>query len=261
MSDFLQEIVWRKQREIERRIRHERGGTSIKVEPRADAAAHALTRKAGGEPRVIAEIKFASPSKGVIRARGIGEVSRIALGYERGGASAISVLADGPGFNGGVLDVRRAAGAVRRPVLFKEFVLHPVQVRCAQRVGASLVLLIVRTLDESTLNALVNYVHECGLLPVVEAADERELDIALKTDARVVGMNARNLRSFEVDRTAALRALENVPKDRIAVFMSGVSTRADVVQVSASRADALLVGEGLMRAPDPSAALQILLGT
>lgn len=210
-------------------------------------------------PRVIAEVKLRSPSAGQLRPRRTGDVQRFAQGYERAGASAVSVLCDGPGFGGSPLDLRRAARAVGVPILFKEFVLDEVQLELAHRVGAHMVLLLVCALEADRLKALVRSAQALGLAPVVEAAGEAELQLALATGAEIVGVNARNLRTFEVDPEAASRVVEQIPRDRIAVRMSGVSTRADLGQIAAGRADAILIGESLMRAPDPGARLAQLL--
>ena len=183
----------------------------------------------------------------------------IARGYEAAGAAAISVLADGPGFGGSVLDVRRAARAVSRPILFKEFVLDPLQVDVARAAGASLVLLLVRALDDRALRTMVRAVRDGGMEPVVEAADASELARALATDATVVGVNARDLRRFTVDPAGAAAALQEVPNDRVAVYMSGVGDREQLASVARGRADAVLIGTELMRASDPGARLQDLL--
>ncbi|MBC7173974.1 MAG: indole-3-glycerol-phosphate synthase, partial [Polyangiaceae bacterium] len=222
-------------------------------------AVEALTRPHGAPPRVIAEVKFRSPSAGVIRASAPGEGMRVAEGYVRGGASAVSVLADGPGFGGSPLGVRRVARAVDVPVLFKEFVIDEVQVDLARAMGASMVLLLVRILPRARLDALVEAVHARGMEPVVEAADAREVEVAAATKARIIGVNARDLRSFRVDTEAAARALEGIPAGRVAVFMSGIRTPTDLRAVAETRADAVLVGEGLMRHETPGERLREML--
>ncbi len=179
----------------------------------------------------------------------------MARAYEAGGATAVSVLADRPGFGGSPLEVRRVANAIALPVLFKEFVLDPIQLDLAVAVGASMALLLVRVLDQERLEALVAACHERRLEPVVEAADEAELERALGTEATVVGVNARDLRTFEVDPARAARLIESIPSERVAVYMSGVRDVEDMKRVRDGRADAALVGEGLMRAEDPGARL------
>lgn len=221
----------------------------------------ALRRQPGQLPAAIAEFKRSSPSAGVIRARQRGDVERIARQYVAAGARAVSVLCDGPGFRGSPLDVRRAALATPAPVLFKEFVLDEIQIELARSMGAHMVLLVVRALPAARLHALVEATCAAGMAPVVEAADAAEVRVALATRARIVGVNARDLRTFEVDVDAAGVALSAIPADRVAVHMSGVRTRDDYVQLSRGRADAVLIGEGLMRAADPGQRLRELLGT
>lgn len=261
MADYLAEIVTRKRRELSRRHRRHRYlAPALAAVPRDASrgrrAVDVLRRAPGDAPRVIAEVKFRSPSAGLIRARRAGDVVAIARSYVRGGAAAVSVLADGPGFGGSLLDVRRVARAVDAPVLFKEFVLDPVQVELARAAGASLVLLLVRVLEQTELLELVAAVREAGMEPVVEAASAEELERAVDSGATVVGVNARDLRTFRVDVEAAGRILAATPDDRVAVFMSGVHDRMGFQRVADGRADAVLVGEGLMRAPDPEKKLR-----
>jgi indole-3-glycerol phosphate synthase len=258
--DHLARIVARKRVEVVRRKR-----MAAVFEAWADAQPAPapgfvdLLRRDGQAPRVIAEIKLRSPSAGEIRARKAGELVRIARAYEAAGAAAVSVLCDGPGFGGGPLDLRRVASVVSAPVLFKEFVVHPLQVDMARALGASFVLLLVRVLDDVELAELIRAVRARGLEPVVEAADGEELDRALRSEATIVGINARDLRSFSVDAGQARALVDRIPEERIAVFMSGVRTPDDFARVAESRADAVLIGEGLMRAQDPGAALKAML--
>lgn len=265
MAEYLDGIIARKQLENARRRRHQSlalrlrqaAGSQLQaVGPsgaagRGARAVHALRRSPGEPLRVIAEIKRRSPSAGQIRPWEQGDVPRIAGAYEAAGAAAVSVLADGPGFGGSPLDLRRAARAVQVPLLFKEFVMDPLQVELAQQVGASMVLLLVRALPQSTLIELVDACLMRGLAPVVEAADPDELDRALATRATVVGVNSRDLRTFQVDTSAALAQVATIPQDRVAVFMSGIRDPALFAQVQATRADAVLIGEYLMRGADP----------
>jgi indole-3-glycerol phosphate synthase len=257
---MLTPILERKASEIRRRHRHpvlDASGSRV----RGLGAEHAQRlRRAPGEPlRFIAEIKFRSPSAGSIREKEVGSVARLAIEYERAGAAAVSVLADGPGFGGSPLDVRRAARATELPILFKEFVLDEAQLHLARAVGASLVLLLVRALEPDRLAELVRRARGVGLEPVVEAADATELRVALDTEATVIGVNARDLRSFRVDRRAALELVTAIPSSRIAVLMSGLSEPEHVRTAARSRADAVLVGEALMRAEQPGARLRELL--
>lgn len=258
LIDHLGLIIERKRRENVRRRDHAklwsvthlvRSSTTL---DRGSLAIQQLRRPAGGAVRVIAEVKFRSPSSGVIRERGPGVAASIARQYEAAGASAVSVLCDGRGFGGGVLDLRRVAKAVAVPVLFKEFVLDPLQVELARAVGAHMVLLLVRALDPVSMHELVSLVLKLGMAPVVEAADEDELEVALASAATIVGVNARDLRTFQVNPEQAQRALLRIPADKIAVHMSGITSAHDLARVSStSRADAVLVGEALMRAESP----------
>lgn len=260
-ADYLTPILERKRREVERRLRH--AARRRGQQPAAAGAARAiaaLRRAPGALPRVIGEIKRRSPSAGEIRPRAVGDVVQLARAYQAGGAAAISVLCDGAGFGGCVLDLRRAAGATQLPTLFKEFVLDEVQLDLARAAGANMALLIVRALPRERLHALVKSALERDIAPVVEAANADEINVALETGAQIVGINARDLGTFSVDKSAAVRALASIPEDRIAVHMSGVHTAADVREIASGRADAILVGESLMRAADPAAKLRELLG-
>ena len=262
MKDYLTPILARTRLENLRRRRHYKASPKVHRTPdpvRAENAVRALHRPSGTAPSVLAEIKFRSPSAGSIRPWAPGEGLRVAKSYEKGGAAAISVLADYHGFLGSPLQVRRVARAVSVPVLFKGFVLDPVQVELAYDVEASLVLLLVRALTEADLFSLVAQVHDLGMEPVVEAADADEVERALETGARIVGVNARNLRTFQVDTEAANHCLARIPSDRVAVFMSGIRTRDDFRRVAGGRADAVLIGEGLMRSADPGGHLSKLL--
>lgn len=257
--DYLTPILQRKQRENARRARHsallQRLG-QWPIEDRATAALASLRRGGAASPRVIAEIKHRSPSAGEIRPRAPGSVAYLAGQYQQGGAAAVSVLCDREGFGGSALDLPRARTACSLPLLFKEFVLEAQQVTLARIVGADMVLLLVRALPAAALHELVAEVERQGMAPVVEAADAAELDVALGTEACIVGVNARDLRTFGVDTHHARSLVERIPADRVAVHMSGVRSASDLARVAASRADAVLIGEGLMRAPEPGALLR-----
>ena len=247
MTDYLAAILARKRRENARRRRHAAVMRPLERRPgppRAERAIRALRRASGDPPSVIAEVKFRSPSAGQIRPWSAGEGVRVAEAYQRGGASVISVLADGPAFGGSPLLVRRVARAVRVPVLYKGFVLDPLQIDLAFDVGASLVLLLVRAL---------------GMEPVVEAANADEVDLAVALGSTIVGVNARDLSTFGVDMDAARAYATRIPSANVAVFMSGVRTGEDFRAVAQGRADAVLIGEELMRSEDPGARLAELL--
>jgi len=264
MTDYLSAILARKRRENARRRRHVAAMQPVERLPqpeRSERGAQALRRAPGEPPSVIAEVKFRSPSAGEIRPWSPGEGLRVAEGYERGGASAISVLADGPGFGGSPLLVRRVAQAVEVPVLFKGFVLDPVQVDLAYDVGAALVLLLVRALEDPDLRLLIQRIRSLGMEPVVEAANSEEIDRAVAAGSTIVGVNARDLSTFRVDMDAARACVARIPTDCVAVFMSGVRSVGDLRDVAQGRADAVLVGEGLMRSADPGARLSDLLSS
>jgi indole-3-glycerol phosphate synthase len=262
MTDYLSAIVARKHRENLRRRRHcaRMRPVSRTAQPeRSERGIRALRRIPGEAPSVIAEVKFRSPSAGQIRPWSPGEGVRVARGYERGGAAVVSVLADGPGFGGSPLLVRRVAQAVSVPVLFKGFVLDPIQIELAYDVGASLVLLLARALEESDLLMLMARIRELGMEPVVEAASAEEVDRAVAAGSTIIGVNARDLGTFRVDKAAAQLWIERIPEGRVAVFMSGVQTVEDLREIARGRADAVLIGEELMRSADPGARLAALL--
>jgi len=209
--DYLARILDRKGREVVRRRRHRRITPGTIEQGRGVRALDALRRPAGAPLRVIAEVKFRSPSAGTIRDHLPGAGADIARAYVAAGAAAVSVLADGPGFGGSALEVRRVARAVDAPVLFKEFVLDEIQIELARVMGASMVLLLVRALGDPSLRRLVDVVREHGMEPVVEAADDAELGRALDSGASIIGVNARDLRTFEVDTVAAARSMAAIP--------------------------------------------------
>jgi indole-3-glycerol phosphate synthase len=256
--------VERKRREVARRRRRRiPGDDGEKGEPgdmaRFEQASAALRRRGSDPLRIIAEIKMRSPSAGVIRRRLPGEVASIARAYAQAGAAAVSVLCDGPAFGGCPLDVRRAAGAVSVPLLFKEFVLDPCQIRLARLMGAHMVLLIARILSERELSELVAETKRQGLAPVVEVSDERQLQSALRQSAPIIGVNARDLTTFRVDPAAAARIVGLVPDDRIKIYMSGISSGEDLARVADTPSDAALMGETLMRAARPGDRLREIL--
>jgi indole-3-glycerol phosphate synthase len=264
MTDYLSAIVARKRDENTRRRRHMAARRLVDrpAQPeRSERGIRALRRVGGDAPAVIAEVKFRSPSAGEIRPWSPGEGVRVARGYERGGASAVSVLADGPSFGGSPLLVRRVAEAISAPVLYKGFVLDPIQVDLAYDVGASLVLLLVRALEESELHALIGRIRSLGMEPVVEAANSSEVDRAVAAGSTIVGVNARDLSTFRVDNEAAQVCVERIPAECVAVFMSGVRSAEDFRDVAQGRADAVLIGEGLMRSENPGARLAELLSS
>ena len=197
---------------------------------------------------VIAEFKQASPSLGDIAERDV--VEQVGL-YVRAGASALSILTEPSRFRGSLDDLERAARAVDVPILMKDFVVHPAQVRAAVRLGARAVLLIVRCLDPAELRDLASACLHYGLVPLVECHDETELENGLMIEEAVLGINNRNLDSLELDRSLAPRLLGNVPKDRVVVAESGYDEPEHTEEIR-GLADGVLIGSALMKRGDPA---------
>jgi indole-3-glycerol phosphate synthase len=208
-------------------------------------------------PALIAEVKRASPSAGRI-AEDVNP-SVLARGYQAGGAAAVSVLTEPRHFQGSLADLQAVRSSVSIPVLRKDFLIHPSQVIEARASGADAVLLIVAALTDAQLRALLEAAGDVGLAALVETHSDEDLRRALDTDAKLIGVNARDLETFEVDVEAALDRIGRVPDDRISVLESGISTRANVDAALEAGASAILVGEALMRADDPARAVRKLL--
>ena len=208
-------------------------------------------------PAVIAEYKRSSPSAGAIAEP---DVAGQARAYEEGGAAAISVLTEPTRFDGALADLRAVRLAVDLPVLRKDFLVHPAQVIESRAAGADAVLLIAAALSELELKAMLAVANDLGLEALVETHSVDDLAKALATDAPVVGVNARDLETLEVDVERALAMLPDVPSDRVAVLESGVWTREDVERAIDAGARGVLVGEALMRSPDPGATIRSLRG-
>ena len=207
-------------------------------------------------PALIAEVKRASPSAGAIAEDA--NASVLARGYEAGGAAAVSVLTEPRHFHGSIADLQAARSSVSIPILRKDFVVHPSQIIESRAAGADAVLLIVAALTDPELRALLEAAVDLGLAAVVETHSDDDLRRALETDARIIGVNARDLESLDVDVEGALARLGGIPGDRLGVRESGVSTRAHVDAALAAGASAILVGEALMRADDPARAVRKL---
>lgn len=211
-----------------------------------------------GRIAVIAEVKRRSPSQGTIRADL--DPAEHAAAYARAGASAVSVLTDGPFFGGSLEDLRAVAARVRVPLLRKDFILDELQVAEARACGASAVLLIVRALTSERLSALSEAARDWGLATVVEVHDARELEVALGSGAPIIGVNSRNLDTFEIDVPAAWALLARIPGDRIAIAESGMTSEADVLGAAEAGADGVLIGTALSAASDPAALVRTLVG-
>jgi len=220
--------------------------------------ANALIKQAKEkQPAVIAEIKKASPSKGVIREIFIPE--DIAKSYEKGGATCLSVLTDIDFFQGSDLYLQRARAACSLPVIRKDFMVDPYQIVEARALGADCVLLIVSALDDVKMAELAAVAKSVGLDVLVEVHDGDELERALKTlDTPLVGVNNRNLHTFEVSLENTLDLLPRIPRDRLVITESGIVNRADVELMEISGVYSFLVGETFMRAENPGAELQRL---
>ena len=206
---------------------------------------------------LIAEVKRASPSAGAIAADA--DPAAQARGYAAAGAAAVSVLTERIHFGGSLEDLAAVRDVVDVPLLRKDFLIDADQVLAARAAGADAVLLIAASLDDDELRALIAAARDLGMEPLVESHTDEDLDRVLATDARIVGVNARDLETLEVDVAAARIRIGRI-RDRIAVFESGIRTRADVEGAVAAGASAILVGETLMRAGDPAATARALLG-
>ena len=234
-----------------------------------DAAARAMLPARGFEralrakiaaarPAVIAEVKKASPSKGVLRADF--DPPAIAASYERAGAACLSVLTDRPFFQGDPEYLVAARAACSLPCLRKEFIIDEYQVAESRALGADAILLIVAALDDAQMAALEAAAHAYGMDVLVEVHDGGELDRALELKTPLIGINNRNLRNFSVTLDTTLNLLPRVPPDRLVVTESGIVMQRDVTLMRSRGVHAFLVGEAFMRAPDPGAALTALFG-
>lgn len=207
---------------------------------------------------LVAEVKRRSPSAGAIQEDL--DPRMHAAAYAAGGAAAVSVLTDAPFFGGSLADLETVSRAVSIPVLRKDFILDELQLLEARGAGASAVLLIVRALEAAQLRHLARAAHGMGLGTLVEVHTEAELDSALAADPAAIGVNSRDLATFQVDVVAALRLIAHVPRGIPAVAESGIASRDDVVRAAGAGADAVLVGTVLSRAADPAALVRTLVG-
>jgi len=215
-------------------------------------------RIAQSRPAVIAEIKKASPSKGVLRESF--DPPAIAASYERAGATCLSVLTDKPFFQGAAEYLVRAREACALPALRKEFIVDEYQIAESRVLGADAILLIAAALEDEQMAALERCAHEYGMDVLVEVHDADELARVLPLSTRLIGINNRNLRNFSVTLDTTFNLLPRVPGDRLVVTESGIVTQRDVALMRAKGVNAFLVGEAFMRAADPGAALTALFG-
>ena len=263
MSDILDRINAVKRDEVAAaQARVPLAALRAEAESRAEPTrgfAQALRDKiAAGHSGVIAEVKKASPSKGVLRADF--RPADIARSYERHGAACLSVLTDAPHFQGSVEYLQQARAACALPVLRKDFMVDPYQVYEARAMGADCILLIVASLADGQMAELEDCALGLGLDVLVEVHDGAELERALRLKTPLVGINNRNLKTFEVTLDTTLGLLAQVPADRLLVTESGILGPGDVQRMRDAQVHAFLVGEAFMRAPDPGAALSALFG-
>lgn len=258
--DILKKIVSRKQEEIaDRKQRVSEAELQEKLES-ADAprgfvdsiAAKINSGKAG----VISEIKKASPSKGILREDF--RPADIARSYEKGGAACLSVLTDIDFFQGSDEYLQQARAACSLPVIRKDFIIDTYQVYEARAMGADCILLIVACLEDGQMKTLNDLAHELGMDVLVEVHDEEELQRALKLNNRLIGINNRNLRTFEVSLETTLKMLDQIPEVAIVVTESGIHTKDDVKLMRDNNVNAFLVGEAFMRAEEPGEKLSEL---
>ena len=260
MSDILDKIVAVKHQEVSAA----KNRKSLEF-VRADAESRVLTRDfvgalrakiAAGKPAVIAEVKKASPSKGVIRADFI--PADIAQSYAEHGAACLSVLTDVQFFQGEVDYLKQARASCQLPVLRKDFMVDPYQIYESRSMGADAILLIAACLDDAQMKDLEAIAFGLDMAVLVEVHDQAELERALKLKTPLLGINNRNLKTFDVtlDTTLTLRSM--VPADKLLVTESGIHTREDVLRMGAAGVNAFLVGEAFMRAPEPGEALAAL---
>lgn len=257
---ILDRIIRRKHEEIaarSARVPMAKLHDLARMQPPPRSFVSALRRRiAAGEPAVIAEIKRASPSRGLIRADW--DVPAIAKSYEQGGAACLSVLTDVDFFQGADEFLVAARNACSLPVLRKDFTVDEYQVAEARALGADAILLIVAALDDAQLAAFYAMARALGLDVLVEVHDRRELERALKLGIDLVGINNRDLHTFDVSLQTTWDLLSMIPPDILVVTESGINTKQDVAAMRAKNVNAFLVGETLMRAPEPGEKLREL---
>jgi indole-3-glycerol phosphate synthase len=259
--DFLSEIIALKKIRLEASKQHVSFDVLRKraLEVRASAPPHAL-REALRQPgiNVIAEVKRASPSLGNIKADAEPEV--FARAYEQGGAAAVSVLTEEDRFKGSLDDLRAVRSAVRLPVLRKDFIFDDYQLYEAAEAGADALLLIVAALDEDLLERLLRLTESVlNMDALIEVHTEDEVQIALNAGAKIIGVNNRDLRTFNVSLDTSMRLIESIPASVIAVTESGLRTREDLTRLQSAGYRGFLIGETLMKSGDPAVALRALL--
>ncbi len=260
MSDILNKIIATKHDEIAALMRL-KPLSAVRAEAEAhhdvrDFAAAIEAKIVVGKSAVIAEVKKASPSKGVLRENFV--PGEIAKSYEAGGAACLSVLTDAPYFQGSVAYLQAARAACSLPVIRKDFIVDAYQVFEARAMGADCILLIVGALELHQMQALEMLANELGMAVLVESHDALELDAALTLNTSLIGINNRDLRTFDVSLSTTIDLLAKIPVGKRVITESGILTNADVAHMRSHDVHAYLVGEAFMRAPDPGAALATL---
>ena len=253
MADILHRILEVKATEVaaaRSRVALAALAARVRALPAPRDFAGALRAKvAAGRSAVIAEIKKASPSKGVLREHF--DPAAIAASYERGGAACLSVLTDARFFQGGIEDMQRARASCALPALRKDFMIDPYQLYESRAAGADCILLIVAALAPVQMAELEAGAHELGMAVLVEVHDGAELDRALMLKTPLIGINNRNLRTFETRLETTLELLDRVPPDRVVITESGIVSAEHVARMRAAGVNCFLVGEAFMRAADP----------
>ncbi len=263
MSDILQRILAVKQTEVAAAMAVS-DLAAVKLAAAAadrprDFAGAMRTRITAGRPAVISEIKKASPSKGLLRDPF--DPAAIALSYEKIGAACLSVLTDRDFFQGSSDDLKKARASCALPVLRKDFMIEPYQIYQSRALGADCILLIAAALDDARMAELEDIAHGLGMAVLVEVHDGDELERALKLKTPLLGINNRNLRTFETRLDTTLGLLERIPAGRLVVTESGILNVDDVTKMRAQKVNGFLVGEAFMRAADPGAELKRLFAT
>jgi len=262
VSDFLKNILMQKAREVAARSEREplkalRARLDSAPPPRSFAGA-IQARLAIGKPAIIAEIKKASPSKGLLRADfHPGELAR---SYAQAGATCLSVLTDEPFFQGADAHVQEVRAVSSLPVLRKDFIIDTYQVFETRALGADCILLIAAALGDTQMSELAHLARDMDLDVLVEVHDAEELERALRLNLLLIGINNRNLHTFETRLETTLALLPQIPKDRIVITESGIHTPEDVARMRRHGVHAFLVGETFMKAPEPGKKLQELFG-
>ncbi len=256
MSDILGKIIAVKHDEIaaaKKAVSVSQLAEQASQQNHRDFVAALHNKRDAGLAGVIAEVKKASPSKGLIRPNFVPK--EIASSYEKGGAACLSVLTDVQFFQGSAAYLSEARAACQLPVLRKDFIVDPYQVLEARAMGADCILLIVSALEDTQMRDLEAQAHELGMSVLVEVHDADELERSLKLRTPLIGVNNRNLRTFETTIETTIKLLAQLPSDRMVVTESGIATREDVIRLREARVNSFLVGEAFMRAEDPGAEL------